>query len=57
MKPDTADYITDAAKAKGISRAELLTKSALYIIDNGIDIDDVDWFREQPREPTEVDGI
>lgn len=42
MKPDTADYITDAAKSMGISRAELLTKAALYIIDNGINIDEID---------------
>ncbi|MCM1224494.1 MAG: ribbon-helix-helix domain-containing protein [Lachnospiraceae bacterium] len=42
MKPDTADYITEAAKAMGVSRAELLTKAALYFIDNGIDIDDVE---------------
>ncbi len=42
LKPDTADYITDAAKSMGISRAALLTKGALYIIDNGINIDEVD---------------
>lgn len=42
MKPDTADYITDAAKALGVSRAELLTKATLYFIDNGINIDDID---------------
>lgn len=42
MKPDIADYITETAKAMGVSRAELLTKATLYFIDNGINIDDID---------------